>query len=76
MPKTFSGKQIIKILSKEFGFSSISQKGSHVKLKKVAAGCEIVTIVPLHKELARGTLGGVLELAQIDIREFDKVAKR
>jgi len=76
MPKTFSGKQIVKILSREFGFSSISQKGSHVKLKKIFAGREIVTIVPLHKELARGTLGGVLELAQIDIREFDKVAKR
>ncbi|TSD03638.1 MAG: hypothetical protein Greene071436_281, partial [Parcubacteria group bacterium Greene0714_36] len=31
-----------------------------------------VTIVPLHKELAPGTLKGVLDLAQVDNREFWK----
>ena len=76
MPKIFSGKQVIKILSKEFGFSFVSQKGSHVKLKKIAAGQEIITIVPLHKELARGTFNGVLELAQVDSQEFYKIAKK
>lgn len=76
MPKIFSGKQVIKILCKEFGFSSVSQKGSHVKLKKIFANREIVTIVPLHKELARGTLSGVLELAQVDEQEFIGTANR
>lgn len=76
MPKIFSGKQVIKILCKEFGFAFASQKGSHVKLKKIVVGREIVTIVPLHKELARGTLSGVLELAQVDEKEFRDTANR
>jgi predicted RNA binding protein YcfA (HicA-like mRNA interferase family) len=31
---------------------------------------EITTIVPLHKELAPGTLKGVLKLAQIEEKDF------
>jgi len=67
-----SGKQVIKILCREFGFYFVSQKGSHVKLRKKARNKEIVTVVPLHKELAPGTLKGVLDLAQVDIDEFLK----
>ncbi|OIO44766.1 MAG: hypothetical protein COY72_00065 [Candidatus Nealsonbacteria bacterium CG_4_10_14_0_8_um_filter_35_10] len=71
MPKRIlSGKEVIKILCREFGFYFVSQKGSHVKLKKTVARREIITIVPLHRELARGTLKGVLELAEIDEEEF------
>lgn len=70
MPKSFSGKKVIKILCREFGFYFISQKGSHVKLRKKISNKEINTIVPLHKELAKGTLKGVLELAEIDEAEF------
>lgn len=76
MPKIFSGKQVVKILCKEFGFAFASQKGSHVKLKKIVAGYEIVTIVPLHKELAHGTLSGALELARVDEEEFRNAANR
>ena len=72
MPKTFSGKRVIKILEKEFGFSFVSQKGSHVKLEKMISGRRIVTIIPLHRELARGTLRGVLDLVEIDEKEFWK----
>ena len=71
MPKRIlSGKEVIKILCREFGFYFVSQKGSHVKLRKMVAHREIITIVPLHRELARGTLKGVLELAEIDEEEF------
>lgn len=74
MAKTFSGKEVIKILSREFGFSFISQKGSHVKLRRKVAGKVITTVVPLHKELARGTLLGILELAGIDEKDFRNAA--
>ncbi len=74
MAKTFSGKEVVKILAREFGFSVVSQKGSHVKLRKKVAERIIATIVPLHKELARGTFLGVLELAEISEEEFKKVA--
>ncbi|MDP3052105.1 MAG: type II toxin-antitoxin system HicA family toxin, partial [bacterium] len=65
MPKAFSGKQVIKILCKEFGFCFISQKGSHVKLRKKIINRNVATIVPLHRELSDGTLRGILELAEI-----------
>jgi predicted RNA binding protein YcfA (HicA-like mRNA interferase family) len=71
MPKkVISGKEVIRILCREFGFYFVSQRGSHAKLKRKNENREIVTIVPLHKELARGTLKGILELAEIDEEEF------
>ena len=70
MYKPVSGKRVIKILCREFGFYFISQKGSHIKLKKKAAGQEIVTVIPLHKELAPGTIKGILELARVDEKDF------
>lgn len=74
MPKSFSGKQIIKILCREFGFYFISQKGSHVKLQRSVRGKEIITIVPLHNETARGTLKGILKLAEIEEKDFREKA--
>ncbi|PIV10317.1 MAG: hypothetical protein COS49_01135 [Candidatus Portnoybacteria bacterium CG03_land_8_20_14_0_80_41_10] len=71
MPKKpLSGKKVILILCKEFGFRWISQKGSHVKLKRETFRGAIITVVPLHKELAYGTLRGVLMLAKVDEKEF------
>ena len=70
MPKIISGKKAVKILCREFGFYFVSQKGSHVKLSKKISGKEIITIIPIHKELAYGTLKGVLELAQVEEAEF------
>lgn len=73
MPKkVLSGKEVIKVLCREFGFYFISQKGSHVKLRRKIQKKEIITIVPLHKELAPGTLKGILDLAEINIEEFLK----
>lgn len=72
MYKPLSGKRVIKILCREFGFYFVSQKGSHVKLRKRARGKEITTIIPLHKELAPGTLKGILNLAKIEEKDFWK----
>lgn len=70
MAKTVSGKSVVKVLVKQFAFTVVSQKGSHIKLKKIVSGREIVTIIPNHKELARGTLKGALSLAEVDIHDF------
>jgi predicted RNA binding protein YcfA (HicA-like mRNA interferase family) len=70
MAKPLSAKKVIKILCKKFGFYFVSQKGSHVKLKKIVNKQEIITIVPFHKELSPGTLKGVLDLAQIEEKDF------
>ena len=65
-----SGIEIIKILTKEFGFSVAHQKGSHVTLRKFVEGRKVVTVVPLHKEVKTGTLLGVLGLGGITREEF------
>jgi predicted RNA binding protein YcfA (HicA-like mRNA interferase family) len=65
-----SGEEVVKILEKGFGFEFVSQKGSHIKLRKVVDGKTITTVVPNHKELMTGTLRGVLDLAKIDIEDF------
>ncbi len=66
--KPLSGKKVIEILKKKFGFQVVAQKGSHIKLKKE----NIITIVPNHKELAFGTFRGILKLAHISEKDFWK----
>ena len=70
MAKTISGKQAVKILTRNFGFEVVGRKGSHVKLRKIEEGAKITTIVPDHKELARGTLKSALKLAKVSERDF------
>jgi len=70
MPKIFSGKDVVTILVRLYDFKIVSQKGSHVKLKKKLSQGEKITIVPLHKELAHGTLHGILRLAAIEYDNF------
>jgi len=67
--KRLSGQETIKIL-KKFGFIQIRQKGSHVILKKIIEDEAIGCVVPLHKELAIGTLKGILRQAKIPPEEF------
>ncbi|MEN9552000.1 MAG: hypothetical protein RI935_377 [Candidatus Parcubacteria bacterium] len=75
MSKTFSGKQIVKVLEKYFGFKVVFQKGSHVKVIKEVKNKVITSIVSLHKEIAEGTLHGILKLAEIEKKDFLKHAK-
>ncbi len=71
MPKLprLSGRELIKILAL-FGFVEIRQKGSHIVLKKTTADGSVGTVVPDHKELADGTLRGILKQAGISVDEF------
>jgi len=74
MPKGYSAKRVISILTNHFGFVFVSQRGSHIKLRKFANGRTTTTIVPNHHELSHGTLRSVLKLAQIDYEMFKKLA--
>ena len=51
-----SGRDLIQLLQKA-GFHIIRQKGSHVSMQKNAHK----TVIPLHDELAKGTLIGILK---------------
>ena len=61
-----SGAKTVKALGKS-GFEQVSQKGSHVKLRH-ADGRTV--IVPMHDELAKGTLRSVLRQAGLSVEEF------
>ncbi|MEB3845073.1 MAG: type II toxin-antitoxin system HicA family toxin [Desulfurococcales archaeon] len=65
-----SGREVVELLTRKFGFTVRRQRGSHVVLVKHADDRKIVTVVPLHPELKPGTLLGVLELAGITREEF------
>ena len=71
MPKLprMSGALVIEVLGK-FGFVQIGQRGSHVILKKRTPAGEIGCVVPLHDELAAGTLRSILRQAQVGAEQF------
>lgn len=50
------------------GFSVVRQKGSHVVLRRKDVGC----VIPIHKEVAVGTLVGILRQAKVSPEEFMK----
>lgn len=67
MPKLLrtSAERIIKTLE-ALGFRAVRQRGSHMVLRRGDRGC----VVPMHKEVAVGTLGGILRQANVSPEEF------
>ena len=61
--KLLSGKEVIEIFSK-FGFEIVSQRGSHVKLRRVLKGGTKQTLtIPVHDELDKGTIKAIFRQA-------------
>ena len=71
MPKLrrVSGAEAIRALER-LGFEQIRQRGSHVILKKQTAQGAVGCVVPLHRELAIGTLRGILKQAGVTVEDF------
>ena len=67
-----SGKEMIKILTKQ-GFQTVRQKGDHVSLYKKSVNEPLLVIVPLKKEIKKGTLLNILRQAKITREEFEKL---
>jgi predicted RNA binding protein YcfA (HicA-like mRNA interferase family) len=53
--RPLGGADVVKLLSRH-GFSVTATRGSHAKLKRTAGGVSQTLTIPLHKELATGTL--------------------
>ena len=73
MPKmrTLSRTEVITILG-EFGFRPVSQRGSHLKLRRVLEdGSTQALTVPNHKEIDRGTLQAIFRQASRFIPESE-----
>jgi predicted RNA binding protein YcfA (HicA-like mRNA interferase family) len=71
MPKLplVSGAKAVKALQR-LGFFVDRQRGSHVVMKKVTAEGERGCVIPMHKEVAPGTLRSVLKMAGVSPEEF------
>ncbi|EHQ36409.1 type II toxin-antitoxin system HicA family toxin [Methanoplanus limicola] len=61
MPKfpVVSGSQLIKLLN-SLGYTIVRQRGSHVRLMTNTVNGEYHITVPLHDEIARGTLNDII----------------
>jgi predicted RNA binding protein YcfA (HicA-like mRNA interferase family) len=64
-----SGQEAIRTLER-LGFEQVRQRGSHVVLKKQTPEGAVGCVVPLHRELAIGTLRGILKQAGVTSDEF------
>ena len=64
-----SAEEVIRSLER-LGFVQIRQRGSHVTLKKKTSAGDMGCVVPLHRELAIGTLRSILRQAAVTPEEF------
>lgn len=66
-----SGRDLVALLRRA-GFEVIRQRGSHVSLSKG----QWRTVVPLHDELARGTLMGILTQCGMTRADLEELLRR
>lgn len=64
-----SGEELIRALGK-FGYESVRQKGSHVRLRHPNDPNKQPLTVPLHDEIAFGTLRRILRDAGISVEQL------
>ncbi len=64
-----SGTEAVRALER-LGFVQVRQRGSHVVLKRAHAEGISGCVIPLHAELAIGTLRSILKQAGIAVEEF------
>ena len=64
-----SGEEAIRALER-LGFVQVRQRGSHVVLRRETEEGVMGCVVPLHRELATGTLRGILNQAGVTPGDF------
>ena len=68
-----SGNDVLKLLQKE-GFIVVRQRGSHVSLHKKIDNKTMLVVVPMKKEIKKGTLLSIIKQAGMTREEFiDKI---
>jgi len=60
---------MVRVLSK-IGFTIVGRKGSHVRLKRRRDKEILIVIVPMHRELARGTLTSILRQSNLRVEDL------
>ena len=69
MPKLYSSKYVIRVLQNK-GFIYISQKGSHVKFRKLGKKVLTVIIPASKKEIPFGTFKSILRQSNLSEDDF------
>jgi len=70
MPKLYSSRHILKILESK-GFYFYSQKGSHIKYRKIGTPLLTVIIPSDRKEIPIGTFRSILRQSQLTSADFE-----
>jgi predicted RNA binding protein YcfA (HicA-like mRNA interferase family) len=68
-----SGRRLVKALEAE-GWEVVRQRGSHVRLRK--DGRRLALVVPLHRELKKGTVAGILRDAGLRPHDLRRLLER
>lgn len=69
-----SARDLIKIL-RRIGFDIVSQKGSHIKLRKLRPVRKTI-IIPNHKIIRPGTLKNILNMMEMTREELQKLLRQ
>lgn len=67
-----SGAALVTALEKS-GFQVLRQRGSHIILQRRHGDRTLTTVVPNHKELAKGTLRVILKKVEMSPEELTKL---
>ena len=70
MSRTFSGKDVAKALRRS-GYIVDHQRGSHLFMHNLEKNSSLV--IPLHKELKKGTLPGILNKAGLSMEDLKEL---
>jgi predicted RNA binding protein YcfA (HicA-like mRNA interferase family) len=70
MPKLYSSLHVLKILEAH-GFIFISQKGSHIKVRKVGNPTLTVIVPADRREIPHGTMRSILRQGQLSLTDFE-----
>ncbi len=70
MPKLYSSLYVLKILEAH-GFIFISQKGSHIKVRKEGNPTLTVIVPADRKEIPQGTMRSILRQSQLTLIDFE-----
>jgi len=63
---------MVKILGR-IGFAIVGRKGSHVRMKRQRGKEVLIVIIPMHRELAKGTLRSVLRQANMTSEDLNRL---
>jgi predicted RNA binding protein YcfA (HicA-like mRNA interferase family) len=70
LSRTFSGMDIVKALRRS-GFVVDHQRGSHIFMYNLEKNISVV--IPLHKEIKKGTLNSILKKAGLTLTELKEL---